>query len=331
MTQDPCSSLKVEPLNPTHLAWFPQLQSVLLGDLAARIEQRFPDLLPSRSPRCVVGSDAEGPLAAAVSHPVNRRGSCWTLHWPQQLRASAQVSCRSVQRVLLQAAVQRGEHQVRSWVMRCPAADADAIALLRELGFQPLRPFQVWVAPAAQPKPAAALPPGLAWQPINRRNAQRLWPLEQGGCFSHLRQITDRHWLDLLDRRGAGCGVLLAGETVLAGCVQLNDGGQAGQLELMRDVAWDPRLDQALPAVLRRIQLSRRCPSLVTALDDAPMAELLLGQGWRRGEEQLLLGRSLWRRQTTPRNVQLSRSLDRVFGRLRPQGQALPSPSLARR
>ena len=103
-----------------------------------------------------------------------------------------------------------------------------------------------------------------------------------GGCFSHLRQITDRHWLDLLDRRGAGCGVLLAGETVLAGCVQLNDGGQAGQLELMRDVAWDPRLDQALPAVLRRIQLSRRCPSLVTALDDAPMAELLLGQGWRR-------------------------------------------------
>ena len=108
MTQDPCSSLKVEPLNPTHLAWFPQLQSVLLGDLAARIEQRFPDLLPSRSPRCVVGSDAEGPLAAAVSHPVNRRGSCWTLHWPQQLRASAQVSCRSVQRVLLQAAVQRG-------------------------------------------------------------------------------------------------------------------------------------------------------------------------------------------------------------------------------
>ena len=63
MTQDPCSSLKIETLNPTHLAWFPQLQSVLLGDLAARIEQRFPDLLPSRSPRCVVGSDAEGHLA----------------------------------------------------------------------------------------------------------------------------------------------------------------------------------------------------------------------------------------------------------------------------
>ena len=181
MTQGPCSTLKVEPLNPTHLAWFPQLQGVLLGDLVARIEQRFPDLLPSRSPRCVVGVDAEGPLAAAVSHPINRRGSCWTLHWPQQLRTSAQVSRRTVQRTLLQAAVQRGEHQVRSWVIRCPATDGDAIALLRELGFQPLRPFQVWLPPSEPFKAAAPLQPGLAWQPINRRNAQRLWPLEQGG------------------------------------------------------------------------------------------------------------------------------------------------------
>ena len=125
--------------------------------------------------------------------------------------------------------------------------------------------------------------------------------------------------------------MLLAGDTVLAGCVQLKDGGQVEQLELMRDLAWDPRLDQALPVVLRRIQQARACPSLVTALDDAPMAELLESQGWIRGDEQLLLGRSLWRRQTTPRNVQLSRSLDQVFGRLRPQGQALPSPSLGRR
>ena len=331
MTQDPCSPLKLEPLNPAHLAWFPQLQTVLLGDLAARIEQRFPDLLPSRSPRCVVGSDAEGPLAAVVSHPVNRRGSCWTLHWPHQLRPSAQVSRRSVQRTLLQAAVQQGENQVRSWVVRCPAADADAIALLRELGFQPLRPFQLWRAPALKARSTDGLPPGLAWQPINRRNAQRLWPLEQGGCFSHLRQITDRHWLDLLDRRGAGCGVLLAGDTVLAGCVQLKDGGSVAQLELMRDVAWDPRLDQALPVVLQRIQQALAGASLVTALDDAPMAELLESQGWTRGDEHLLLGRSLWRRQTAPRNVQLSRSLDQVFGRLRPQGQALPSPSLGRR
>ena len=333
MTQDPCSSLKVEPLNPTHLAWFPQLQSVLLGDLAARIEQRFPDLLPSRSPRCVVGSDAEGPLAAAVSHPVNRRGSCWTLHWPQQLRASAQVSCRSVQRVLLQAAVQRGEHQVRSWVMRCPAADADAIALLRELGFQPLRPYQCWRPPRAEVETpsSAQLPAGLRWAALNRRTAQLLWPIEQGGSHSHLRQITDRHWLDLLDRNGPGCGVLMAGEAVLAGCIRLPDVGEAGYLELMRDVAWDPRLDQALPQVLNGILQRGRPRGLLTAFDDAPLSRILEAEGWTRGDEQLLLGRSMWRRQSPQRNLQLTRSLDQVLGRLRPQGTPLPTPSLGDR
>ena len=35
------------------------------------------------------------------------------------------------------------------------------------------------------------------------------------------------------------------------------------------------------------------------------MAELLSCEGWRRGEEQLLMGRSMWRRQTAPRNLQL--------------------------
>ena len=333
MTQDPCSPLRVEPLNPTHLAWFPQLQSVLLGDLAARIEQRFPDLLPSRSPRCVVGSDAEGPLAAAVSHPVNRRGSCWTLHWPQQLRSSAQVSRRSVQRTLLQAAVRRGEHQVRSWVIRCPATDADAIALLRELGFQPLRPYQCWCPPGAgvDSNGTDQLPGGLRWAALNRRTAQLLWPIEQGGSHSHLRQITDRHWLDLLDRNGPGCGVLMAGDAVLAGCIRLPDAGEAGFLELMRDVAWDPRLDQALPQVLNGILQRGRPRGLLTAFDDAPLSRILEAEGWTRGDEQLLLGRSMWRRQSPQRNLQLTRSLDQVLGRLRPQGTPLPTPSLGDR
>jgi hypothetical protein len=39
----------------------------------------------------------------------------------------------------------------------------------------------------------------------------------------------------------------------------------------------------------------------------------------------------MWRRQTAPRNLQLSRSFDQVLGRLRPQGQPMPSPTLGRR
>jgi hypothetical protein len=39
----------------------------------------------------------------------------------------------------------------------------------------------------------------------------------------------------------------------------------------------------------------------------------------------------MWRRQSPQRNLQLTRSLDQVLGRLRPQGTPLPTPSLGDR
>ena len=79
-------SLTIKPLSIHHLARFssladpgqlPHFQAVLLGDWLARLEQRFPDLLPSRSPRCLVALHADKPVAAVVVRPFNRRGSCW--------------------------------------------------------------------------------------------------------------------------------------------------------------------------------------------------------------------------------------------------------------
>ena len=93
----------------------------------------------------------------------------------------------------------------------------------------------------------------------------------------------------------------------------------------------DTRLDQALPQVLNRILQRGRPRGLLTAFDDAPLSRILEAEGWTRGDEQLLLGRSMWRRQSPQRNLQLTRSLDQVLGRLRPQGTPLPTPSLGDR
>lgn len=283
MTEPKATSIRIEPLNPAHLAQWVQaapidqlsrFQGFLIGEWLSRVEQRFPDLLPSRSPRCLIALAGDRPVASVVARPFNRRGSCWILHLPELLGPLDDHSQRTIQQSLLQQALQSWTAQICSWVIRCPATDADAIALLRELGFQPLRPYQCWCPPGAwvDPNGTDPLPGGLRWAALNRRTAQLLWPIEQGGSHSHLRQITDRHWLDLLDRNGPGCGVLMAGDAVLTGCIRLPDAGEAGLLELMRDVAWDPRLDQALPQVLNGILQRGRPRGLLTAFDDAPSA-----------------------------------------------------------
>ncbi len=156
MTEPKTTSIRIEPLNPAHLAQWVQdapidqlsrFQGFLIGEWLSRVEQRFPDLLPSRSPRCLMALAGDRPVASVVARPFNRRGSCWILHLPELLGPLDDHSHRTIQQSLLQQALQSWTAQICSWVIRCPATDADAIALLRELGFQPLRPYQCWCPP----------------------------------------------------------------------------------------------------------------------------------------------------------------------------------------
>ena len=342
MADDLLQPLRIKPLNPQHLTKLDSrvastellgLQASLIGDWLAQLEQRFPDLLPSRSPRCLVALDDQQPVSALVVRPYNRRGSCWSLERPQPLNPNSSHSAGRIERALLQQGLQLGRPHVCSWVARCPAADTHAVSQLRELGFQPLRPYQLWGPPATTTSNSAGqnLVGALNWESINRRTAQLLWPIEQGGSFSHLRQITDRHWLDLLDRRGPGCGVLMADGAVLAGLVRSQSSSHQRLLEVLRDVAWDDRLNDALPVVLDNLLQNAKPDGLITALDDQPLHAILQQQGWRQGEEQLLMGRNMWRRQTTPRQIGLSRPIEEMLGRLRPQQTPVPTPSLGRR
>ena len=83
MSEPVLSSLRIEPLNPSHLARcrviaesgaLPRFQAVLIGDWLARFEQRFPDLLPSRSPRCLVALDEDQLLATVCSASLQPAG-----------------------------------------------------------------------------------------------------------------------------------------------------------------------------------------------------------------------------------------------------------------
>ena len=154
MTEPKTTSIRIEPLNPAHLARWVQdapveqlsrFQGFLIGEWLSSVEQRFPDLLPSRSPRCLLALDGDRPVASVVARPFNRRGSCWILQLPELLGPVDDHSHRMVQQALLQQALHSWTAQICSWVIRCPATDAEAIALLRELGFQPLRPYQCWL------------------------------------------------------------------------------------------------------------------------------------------------------------------------------------------
>lgn len=336
-------TLQVEPLHAAHLprlqagessALLPRLQTLLLQGLIARAESLFPVLPWIRQPRALVALESDQLRALVELRPHNRQGTCWRLAI-EDISTPSQHSRAQVLSTLLKESLLGAHPRSRSWVIRCPSQDRDQIEVLRELGFQPLRRTRLW-SRASTPSPMPTeLGDGCIWSPLNRRSAPLLWPLEQASASSHQRQIVDRRCNDLLDQCGAGSGVLLGkgdnGPIALAGLLRIDRGPDGARCELVRDLAWDERLNRALPAVLDRLQREQPDLKLLCNEEDRPLNALLERAGWNSIGEELLLGRSLWRRQIQPRQRPNSLQLESVLGRLQPQRPPLPTPSLGRR
>lgn len=343
------SSLRVEPLKAVHLSWLqtsdqhlllPRLQTLLLRGWLSQAESLFPGLLLNRQPLALVASEEQSLRSMLLVRPHNRQASCWRLEL-QPLSPPTAHSQGQLTRELFKLALTGGHARSRSWVVRCNANDSVQLGILRELGFQPIRTLRRWRHhPAPSSAGQAPWPEGCSWVSINRQSAALLWALDQASTTSHQRQIVDRHPVDLLDQAGAGSGILLtSGQNpneggppiAIAGLVrqQRSDGAQV--FELLRGPAWDQRLDVALPRLLN--QLLERCPqaTLVCNSEDSVLAQHIDALGWQSIDDDLLLGRSLWRRQTPARRLQASRPLESMLGRLQPQQPPLPTPVLGRR
>jgi len=336
-------SLRVEPLRAAHLAWLqanerpeqlPRLQAIVLRSWIARLDEVWPGLAITRQPRVLVASENEGIRSIALIQPYNRQGTCWHLAL-QDLTPPSRISRAQVVKELLQQALVGSHNRSRSWVIHCSGDDQTQLDVLRELGFQSLRTCRIWRGTTCDLQRERSLAPCFQWSALNRRTVPLLWPLEQAASSSHLRQIVDRRREDLLDHGGQGTGVLLVdgenGPVALAGLLRQWSLDGSRTLELLRGLAWDARLEDSLPIVLNRIGRAPHPFQLLSDHDDQPMAQLLETHGWEPDGTQLLLGRSLWRRQWRPRALPASHPLDTVLGRLQPQRPPLPTPSLGRR
>lgn len=345
------SSLRVEPLKAAHLTWLhandqaallPKLQMLLLRGWLAQAENLVPGLLISRQPFALVASEQHQLCSLLMIRPHNRQATCWRLEL-QALVPPIGHGQAHVNRELLKLALLGAHARSRSWVVRSSSGDLAQLGVLRELGFQPIRTMRRWRAPGqaqSQAQVRPALPKGLAWVEIDRQTTPLLWHLDQASTTSHQRQIVDRHPADLLDQAGPGTGVLIAtrpdptaGEAnvAIAGLIRQQRCDDAHVFELLREPAWDQRIDQALPILLNQLRRQFAQATLVCSQEDVELGQRIDALGWQPLEDEFLLGRSLWRRQSAPRLLQGTRPLETMLGHLQPQQPPLPTPSLGRR
>jgi hypothetical protein len=273
-------------------------------------------------------------LSLVILRSLNRRKSCWQLELEERQEPTG-TSRISVVRQLLHEALSDGVARSQSWLIRCDSNDQDQLDLARELGFQPLRRFGVWRVdpPSVSGPPTSELPSQCRWSALDNSTARQLFALEQACCSTHHRHILDRQWQDLVDQRSKGCGLLERIDSdqnqVLAGLVARPSGFARPRLELLRGVAWDDRLMDALPPALERLARLQPAPELLVDEDDERLQVIVQRCGFQSQQTQLVLGRSLWRKLGS-RELSGIRPLESMLGRLQPQQPPLPTPTLGR-
>ena len=294
-------------------------------------QQPVPLLLSARHKGAIQG------LVMALAD--NRSGSCWSLHKLCLAESLPRDSRRTVALALVRHVIAVAP-KARCWFARCWSTDSLRLPLLREAGFQPLLHQSIWrLDPGAAigwPRNTAA-PAGYRRLFWDRSQGPALLRLDNATTPPQLRHLLESSSNDL--RQVTMGGVLLESPT----------GELAAALRFQR---LHPQLPPRLSVVVHPGHEQLYGPplqaELARLLDLAPRFGVQTNaKGWRLRCDQeqsrrqqwlaslaldclgdeLLLARSIWRRQVYPARSRVRHWLQEAPRQLAPRGRPIPDMS----
>ena len=321
--------------DPAFLDLQPLLQRALLLQGPEQLLHALAARRPLAAQVLVAYRDPQQPLGLVVSQRLNRSGSCFELlhlRSAEACLAAAESGAAAVESALVREAIPRAR-SAASWITSCSSLDLQRQGLLRQLGFQPLRQEVVWrwQPPQAQPAPPT-LGADLQVRQLNRRTAALLWHLEQASCPAQLRQLLDRRCEDLLDQSQAPSLLLVdTNRQVAVAAVRRlrrlrRSSSGLPEVELTLHPGWQHLVGSPLEQLLLAATAGSGACLIRSDLLASELNGWLHQLGLERLGEQVLLGRSVWRRQSPQINDAMARRLEAVVAQWQPRRRPLPTP-----
>ena len=335
--------LRVEPLQAKHLPMLglsKQLKSIwwvqimLLKTWLAEAEGKLQGIIPMRQPRCLVALENNDLIAIIVLQPANKRGSCWGISLPEFIKEPLINSRISITKILLKEALRLDNNLSKSWVIKSYSYDSTTLSLLRELGFQPLKIIKCWTykLPTNKIKNIKSYPNKVYWEKLSRTNAKLLFQLQKSCESAHLREILDIQRIDLLEKNHSYNGVLISQrnslEIPILGLITPICSENQYTLEIIRDIAWDSRVEDSLSKILDELLILEPRLSIESSSDDDKLNKQLENLNWTENYDLIVLGKSLWKRKLNNKFITDDSSLKSIFSGLKPNQPPLPTPTL---
>lgn len=336
---------RIEPLqgwhlplldDPAFLPLHPLLQRSLLLAFPDRVLSTLRRRQPLVSEALVALQTLPGGQSCAIGlivcRRLNRSGSSWQVeHLRLPLSASLHpepCSRLEVGASLLREAIHRAR-SAASWLACASSLDSERLAMLREQGFQPQRTVQLWRWRAPESDGQPPFPSELQLTRLQRGNAALLWHLEQAACPAPLRQLLDRRVEDLLDQSGDRGWLLIdpSRREAVAGVRWLAERPEGGmQLEFSLHPGWQHLLGAPCERLLRCFATPDRPLWIGCEVGQTACQRWLRQIGAEPLQEEVVMARSVWRRQEKMPVRLPVRRIEAVLEQLQPRRRPLPTP-----
>ena len=326
-----------EELHIRHLNLLIDLRGNKLNNwfLKMAIINTFDDLkiflnnLKKNKHKCIIAIEEKKIIGYLNIFPLNDKGTCLRISKPNLINTKASINEKELILGLIKKSISITDIKTSSWVINSDIENNHLISSARELGFQPLEKVKLWGKNNINKSIKQINDNSYSideFKEINKLNLINVLNFIRSNQSPLIRTILDLTQKDISNRNDSNSGAIIYRDSVL--CTILNDlDFQDSKIyTLTIGKSWDNRLNPVLRDILNKFFEKSSHFIIKTYEENRELNSYLEDSGFTDYSQEIILVRNTIIRNESKQIKTINQSLESIFEKLNPQGNAYPSP-----
>ncbi len=329
--------ISFEELHIRHLNLIMDLRGEKLNNwfLKIAIKNTFDDLkiflknLKKNKHRCIIAIEERKIIGHLNIFPLNDKGTCLRISKPNLINKETSITEKDLILGLIKKSISIKDTKTSCWIINSDINNHHLISSARELGFQPLENVKLWSKKNIKKQNKLVNEPSYSidsFQKITKLNLINVVNFIRSNQSPLIRTILDLDQNDISNRNDFNSGAIIHENSVL--CTILKDlnfqDSKIYTLTIGR--SWDNRLNPILKEILNNFFEKSPHSIIKTYEENSDLNSYLKSSGFKDNFHEVILVRNTILRNKTKQINKINQSLESIFEKLNPQGNAYPSP-----
>ena len=279
--------------------------------------------------KCIIAIEEKKIVGYLNIFPLNDKGTCLRISKPIFTNIKSFITEKDLTLGLIKKSISITDIKTSSWVINSNIDNSYLVSSARELGFQPLQKVKLWSKNNINKSIKQTYETSFLndeFQEINKINLTNVLNFIRSNQSPLIRMILDLDQKDISNRNDLNSGAIIYSNSVI--CTILKDiNFQDNKIyTLTIGKSWDDRLSPILKNILNKFFEKTPYSIIKTYEENTELNSYLENSGFRDNYQEIILVRNTIVRNESKQINKINQSLESIFEKLNPQGNAYPSP-----